>query len=499
MKKSAYNLFFGLLNQIVLIIVGLLVPKLFMENFGSETNGLISSINQMFGYFNLLEAGIGAASLQALYEPVFKKNRKEINSIISATHRSYRKTAFYYLILVILVSLLFPKMVHTDMNSNIVSLIILVIGSTGVINFFYQGASKILLQAEGKDYIILNANSLVFIFSNIIKVYLINNGYNLILIQSIQSIFSLIQITYLVTYIRKNYSWINYKAKPNYNSISQRKSVLVHQIAGLIYNNTDILLLTAYTNLKIVSVYTVYNSITNMILQFIFQFSNSINHIFGKLLNTKSDKLIILFDAYEIVFLTLAFSIMNIINIVFIDFLKLYTNGIKDINYIDNLLGILFIIKILFQASRTPYRQIIDAAGHFSKTQGRAIIETIINFLISIYFVRKIGIYGVVLGSVVALIMRTIDMIHYTNIYILHRKVLKSITPWSSNMLIFIMLTIIGKWDFIEAESFPGLFLKTIIVSLIVFSIYCIVNYLLYSRIINEFLRNFKVSVLFKK
>ena len=57
-KRSIYNIFFGMLSQIISIALGIMIPRLVLVNLGSESNGLLSSINQAMVYLNLLEAGI---------------------------------------------------------------------------------------------------------------------------------------------------------------------------------------------------------------------------------------------------------------------------------------------------------------------------------------------------------------------------------------------------------------------------------------------------------
>ena len=63
-KRIFYNLVVGILGKILLLILGFLVPKLYIENYGSEINGLLSSIAQVFFYLSLLEAGIGTAATE---------------------------------------------------------------------------------------------------------------------------------------------------------------------------------------------------------------------------------------------------------------------------------------------------------------------------------------------------------------------------------------------------------------------------------------------------
>ena len=80
LKRSFYNLFFNILSQIVTFSLGIIIPRLFLTNLGSEANGLVSSIGQIFACVGLLEAGIGATTMQALYKPISQNDKIEINT-----------------------------------------------------------------------------------------------------------------------------------------------------------------------------------------------------------------------------------------------------------------------------------------------------------------------------------------------------------------------------------------------------------------------------------
>lgn len=56
-KRSLYNLCFSIFSQAVTFAMGIIIPKLFIVNLGSETNGLVSSVGQVLAYVGLLEAG----------------------------------------------------------------------------------------------------------------------------------------------------------------------------------------------------------------------------------------------------------------------------------------------------------------------------------------------------------------------------------------------------------------------------------------------------------
>ena len=99
-KKSIYNVLTSVIGQVITIAMGIVIPRLVLVNLGSENNGLLSSITQALGYASLLEAGVGLASLQALYKPVAERDRPSVNAILSATNLYYQRTGLAYLLIV---------------------------------------------------------------------------------------------------------------------------------------------------------------------------------------------------------------------------------------------------------------------------------------------------------------------------------------------------------------------------------------------------------------
>ena len=54
MDKTRKNIITSLLLRIITIICGFIIPKIIISNYGSNVNGLVSSISQFLGYIVLL-------------------------------------------------------------------------------------------------------------------------------------------------------------------------------------------------------------------------------------------------------------------------------------------------------------------------------------------------------------------------------------------------------------------------------------------------------------
>ena len=183
-KKSAYNMITSILGQVITIAMGIVIPRLVLVNLGSENNGLLSSITQVLGYASLLEAGVGLASLQALYKPIAEEDKPTVNAIMSATNLYYRRTGIAYLLLVLFLSALYPIIIKTTIPYKTVALVVLISGLPGVVNYYFQGKYKILLQAEGKTYIITNLTTLIGIVTSIGKILLLQFGFGVVAVQT---------------------------------------------------------------------------------------------------------------------------------------------------------------------------------------------------------------------------------------------------------------------------------------------------------------------------
>ena len=451
-KRSAYNIIFGIINQAVMIAAGILLPRLVLTNLGSESNGLLNSVNQIFTYFSLLEAGVGTATLQALYATVGSDDRDSINGILAATDRYYKRTGLVYLIAFLALAIIYPAVVNSELRKSTVFAVIVLTGFSGVISYFFQGKYSILLLAEGKNYISSNLSLVTYVLTSTAKIFLLLNGFDVVALQAMYCFFHIVKMAYIEWYMHRYYKWINLNVKPDFQAISQKNFVLIHQVSSLIFNNTDTIILTFAIGLKSVSVYTMYTLLFGMISTLIGTITGSVQFILGQTFKNDKEEYVKLLDSYEVYSMALVFSLYCIANIFILPFMKLYTSGVSDINYIDQLLPYLFIAIYLLNNGRESSNLSIKFAGHFKQTVGRSVFESIINLTVSILCVFVFGIYGVLIGTIVALLYRANDMVIYANKRILKRSPWITYRRWLLNLAMFICVTIITKSFFAHAQ-----------------------------------------------
>lgn len=471
-SKSIKNLFYTAIGQFIAIVIGFLIPRLYIGQYGSEIHGLLTSVNQYIVYLALFEAGIGAVTLQALYKPMAVKDYDEANGILSATSRYYKKTGTFCLIGLIILSLIYPLLVYSNIQYWLIVFVVFLSGISLVILYFAQAKYKVLLQADGREYVVANLTTLINLLIAVAKVVCILLGLHFIVVLIVSALINLVQAFFILFYIKKHYLWLNLNVQPNNQAISQRNYTLVHQIASLIFNNTDILLLSVFCNLKIVSLYSVYKLVISNIETFLTIIMNSFNFILGQTFQIDKDKFKEYIDAFESFHSAICFAVFAVTLYLFLPFIRIYTGGVGEINYVDVKLSVLFVLIAVLTVMRKPMLHTINYAGHFKLTLPQTIIETALNILFSIIGVFCWGIYGVLLGTFVALLYRTNDIIIYANVKILKRKPWKTYIIYLINFMIFFASQLIFRWLFPEVEGIKDFLLVGVGASFIAFCLF---------------------------
>ena len=479
-NRIKYNLLSGVLYQVVLIALSFLLPRLYLENFGSEVNGVLSTIKQIFAYMVLLESGIGLATTQALYKPVAEKNHNKISSVISATHSYYVKVGIIYAIIVLLIAFAYEYIVPTSIEPGLIFGIVILTALPNLFSYFMQAKYRILLEVDGRKYVITNSETILQLVSNIAKIVVILLTNNLLLMQLSYCILSLLQLFYIYIHAKKRYKWLSVKTEPDYEAISQRKSVLVHQVSGMVFNNTDVLLLSFLCDFKVVSVYTIYNIFFSQVQTFITSIISGFSFALGQMFHTDREKFMKVYNAYETFYIMATFIIYTLMAVFLLPLIQIYTKGINDANYTNALLVIFFVIMNLLSNGKLPSNHVLEYAGKFEETRSHAIWEMIINIAVSIVSILKWGICGAIIGTIVALLYRGAMMIYYSNKKVLGRGMFHTYKLWIVNGAVFATLMAIFYVDSFSGLSFIRLLIKGIIHSLWIVPLYIGVNFVFF-------------------
>ena len=187
MSNVKKNIITSLICQIITIIYGLLVPRLILDAFGSEVNGLVSSISQFLNYITLLEGGLSGVIMAALYKPIAEKDSTRVSAIINATNQFFRRIALIFIGYMLIVAIIYPLFVQTSFGWGFVAALVVIIGVTLFIQYFFSLSLRLLINANQEGYIVYTAQ-IIFTLINFIFTLIVINVYPEIHVLKIENV-----------------------------------------------------------------------------------------------------------------------------------------------------------------------------------------------------------------------------------------------------------------------------------------------------------------------
>lgn len=411
-KKFFYNSISSAILQIVTMLVGLIIPRIMLQYYGSEINGLVSSINQFIIYFNVVEAGLAGAATYALYKPLVDNDYNTINSVVAAAKKFYTKSGYIFVSLVLGLSIIYPSFVKSNIiSSTSVSMLVLILGVNGALEFFTLSKYRVLLTADQKAYVISLASIAQIILNTFIIIVLSVFSVNIVLVRAVALLAIFLRSFILMIYVKKNYKYIDYNVKPYYESLSKRWDALYLQILGSIQTGLPVILATIFTNLQNVSIYSIYNMILSGINGILSIFINGLSSLFGDIIARGEYKTLQkAYDEFEFSYYIIITIVYSISILTIMPFIRIYTNGITDVDYDIPLLGFFFVLNGLLYNIKTPQGMLIIAAGMYKETRVQSTIQAIIMVVFGLILAPKYGLIGILIASCLSNLYRDIDL-----------------------------------------------------------------------------------------
>lgn len=470
-KKFVYNSISTALLQVVTMIAGFITPRFMLIAYGSEINGLVSSILQFISYFNLVEAGLSSAAVYSLYKPIANKDYNKINQIVAAAKHFYIKSGVIFVGLVAALAFCYPFIINsTELDRTSISILVLVLGVNGALEFFTLAKYRALLTADQKTYIISLASIAYTILNTILVVTLSLMHINIVLLRAIALLSIFLRTTILYLYVKVNYHFICYNVEPDYGSMNKRWSALYLQIVQTIQNASPAVLITIFSSLKIVSVYSVYNMVMSGINGIMSVFSTGVSAGFGELI-VKEDKKAFekAYRDFEYIYYFMISIIYSVTLITILPFVKIYTSGINDIQYANLKFSIFFVVNGILFNLKTPQGMLVIAAGLYKETRIQSTIQALILVVGGIIFGASGGLIGVMLASCLSNLYRCIDLYFFIPKMVTHMEKKSTL----KNIIITILMIIFTYFTAQKIIKFYPNSLITWVIYAVGVTIYC--------------------------
>ena len=480
-KKGGKNLIFAAFSEIIILVLSFIVPKLFILHYGSEVNGLFSSATQLIQYIAVFEAGIGSVMIKELYGPLINKDAGAISLVYGTGKYYFKKIIPLYFIGVFSVSLVYCFFIDTAISKLTVFLIVFLSGMSNVLVFMFVSYKSCVIQADGNYYFIAIINLVIKSLNYISQIVAIYLDAGIVTIKLVGLIVTLIQVVIYNQYFNRKYKFIDKNVDPQLEMFSDRKYYMIHQIASLMFSCTDMVILSFVSGFISVSVYSMYNMVSNGITMVLNIIINSFLFILGQSYQKGKEVYCKVHDSFKMFYMIISYSMATTMNLLICQFMSFYVPN-TDVSYEDSLLGLLFSVICMINAGRLVDNNLASFAGYAKETLSHVIIELIINITFSIILVNVLGIYGVLLGTIIAISVRSCLSFWFTEKRILERKLLNGYKYLIIDVLIFVAIISIFSYIDISICGWGDFIFYGILIFSSVLLAYLAVNFVFFKK-----------------
>lgn len=265
-KKTLLNARVNLIFYFLTLALSFFSRKIFLDCLGADFIGLTGTLQNLLGFLNLAELGIGSAIGYVLYKPLFDHDQQKINEIISVMGYLYRWIGLIILvgglILACFLPLIFP---NTDFDLSIIYFAYFSFLASSLIGYFINYRQN-LLGADQRNYVVTGYFQTTNIVKTLIQMASAYYTGSYYLWVAIELSFGILYSFILNWKINQTYPWLKSEVKNGRKYISNHplitrntKRIFLHKIGIVIQWQALPILIYSFESLKLVAFYENYS------------------------------------------------------------------------------------------------------------------------------------------------------------------------------------------------------------------------------------------------
>ena len=424
-EKSILNVSSNFFIYAFRSVMMFIVRTVFIKVLGEEILGLDGLFTNILLMLSITELGVSNAINFSLYEPLAKKDYKKVSVLMSFYKRIYIVIGIIVTILGLIVMLFLNKIVTTDIpNLNLYLIYLIYLFDT--VNLYFISYKETLIIADQNNYQLIKYNFIFYFIMYIIQIIVLIFTKSFILYLMVKIIVMLIQRIYINQFITKRYNQVNFNINKKMDSKDLKmikmnvKGMFFHKIGYYFINGTDNIIISRFLNIVTVGIYTNYLSLITMTNTLLSSLYKGITASFGNLIVLENKEM------QEQIFEKINFAghlLYSFVTIAFIILINPFiTLWLGEKYTLKIAVVIVLCMNFYIDGMRLSIDAIKDAAGLYNQDKYVPIIQSIINIILSVILVKKMGLIGVVLGTLIS----NIILPCWNRPYIIYKYVFKN-------------------------------------------------------------------------
>lgn len=389
--------------QIIYLLINFVVRRFFIRYFGMEILGINGVIVDVLNTLSLADLGVQSAIMFRLYEPLAKGRTSEVSEIITLFRKVYWGIGCF-IVAGGLVCMPFLRYLMKDLTFSMgyvrVAFLLQLLISAST---YFLAYKRTLLYADQKQHINSLVDigcNLVFVFVKFFVIIVVKDYYIYLISQIVQNV-----ISNLIVHVicKKEYPFLDVRGKVSSTTKKNLwydvKNVFASKLATYIYGSTDNLVISSFISTLSVGYLSSYKYVTSCLMSIVYYMMVPILPMIGNYLvdeDLESSKR--LFRNYTFIRYFLAVILLVPAVCLADNFVAMW---IGEENLMTPMITYLLVADTYVSIVYGPTGEYISARGLFEKEKKVMLLAAFLNITLSIAGTFVLGIYGVLLGTVV--------------------------------------------------------------------------------------------------
>lgn len=493
-KNATRNIVWGIAYKVSTLFLPFAVRTVMIYSLGSEYLGLSSLFTSVLNVLSLAELGVGSAMVYAMYKPIAEKDIDTVCGLMNLYRKIYRIIGVLIIIVGVAIMPFLHKFISGDVPDDIniyLLFIIYLINTAGSYLLFAYQAS--VLNASQRNDVASKVNMFTGIAKNVFQIVillLLRNYYGYVLLLPITSFAANIITAVCARKMFPEYSCCGTVETKLIKEIKSKVMALFAvKITSVIYNSVDSIVISAFLGLVALAKYNNYYYIMSAIISIVTVLFTSITSSIGNSIVLESDQ-----KNYKD-YMNLSYINAWIVGWCTVCLLCLYQPFMK-LWVGEELMfgmGIVICFCVYFYAFQLKSVQSAykDAAGLWKEDMWRSYAANAFNLVMNIILVQLVGIYGILLSTILALTVITYPW----QTWMIHKKLFHcSMWGYLKKLAVYTMITLAAcAGTYWICEKIPGKGILNLILRLIICMIVPNVIFLVTTFKMNEFNESLRI------
>lgn len=403
--KTVYrNSIVALFGQLIQVLIGFVIRKLFIDTLGINYLGYNSVFSNVLQMLSLADMGIGVAIISFLFKPLAEGDNNRISALMYLYKKIYSIIGFAVLSIGVILSIWLDVLVP-DANCSLFYLrLMFYINLVGTVSTYFLAYKRTLIIADQKSYVINLVDTGMYIGISIVQVVILLVFPNYIVFLVLQIARNIISNIILSIKCDKEYGrWgngIDKKLVDEYKPqlLKYVKDVFISKVGSIIFYNTDNVIISIFCGSILTGFLSNYTLITAQLTTIVNQILGSLQATFGNYVH--SEKCLAeqrrMTDNYFCVNYIIGNFCMICFSLLVQPFVKMFFGENMLLKFTTVfLLAINLMLSFLIQLPS----QVFVIYKLFRYDRPIIIISAMLNIGISVALINVMGINGVLIGT----------------------------------------------------------------------------------------------------